>query len=105
MRSEGRHATRPCLLGLRRSRHPSVSRRLSTLTSHALARWLLSDLQRHHHFSTMSGTVSKITAERNQKALMELAMRPGNGECCLYPIRRMLVAFILPLRPGPAKIP
>ena len=35
------------------------------------------DLQRHPYFFTMS--VSKIAAERNQKALMELAMRPGNG--------------------------
>jgi hypothetical protein len=36
---------------------------------------------------------------------MELAMKPGNGECCLYPIRHVLVALILLLRPGPAKIP
>ena len=34
----------------------------------------------------MSGTVGKIAAERNQKALMELAMRPGNGKRCLNPI-------------------
>jgi hypothetical protein len=28
----------------------------------------------------MSGTVSKIAAERNQKALLELATKPGNGK-------------------------
>ncbi|KAH8990770.1 hypothetical protein EDB92DRAFT_721691 [Lactarius akahatsu] len=31
--------------------------------------------------STMSGTVSKIAAERNQKAILELAMKPGNDSC------------------------
>lgn len=29
----------------------------------------------------MSGTVGKIAAERNQKALLELAMKPGNDSC------------------------
>jgi hypothetical protein len=33
----------------------------------------------------MSGTVSKIASERNQKALLELAIKPGNGEYRLYP--------------------
>ena len=28
----------------------------------------------------MSGSVSKIAAERNQKALLELATKPGNGK-------------------------
>lgn len=32
----------------------------------------------------MSGAVSKIAAERNQKALLELAMKPGNGERRFY---------------------
>src|SRR5260221_10427585 len=34
---------------------------------------------------TMSGTVSKIGAERNQKTLLGLAIKPGNGEYRLYP--------------------
>ena len=41
----------------------------------------------------MSGTVSKIASERNQKALLELAIKPGNGEYCLYPDHRAWVAL------------
>ena len=32
----------------------------------------------------MSGAMSKIAAERNQKALLDLAMKPGNGEHRFY---------------------
>ena len=41
----------------------------------------------------MSGTVSKIASERNQKALLELAIKPGNGEHRLYPDHRACVAL------------
>jgi hypothetical protein len=30
--------------------------------------------------STMSHGINKVTAERNQRALVELAQKPGNGE-------------------------
>ena len=40
----------------------------------------------------MSGTVSKIAAERNQKALLELAVKSGNGECRLHLDHRAWVA-------------
>jgi hypothetical protein len=61
----------------------------SALSSLALT--LASDLQHHPKlfYCIMSGNVGKIAAERNQKALMELAMRPGNGECRLNSIRRL----------------
>ena len=47
----------------------------------------------------MSGNVGKIAAERNQKALMELAMRPGNGECRLNSICRLWTLFAPPAWP------
>ena len=44
----------------------------------------------------MSMAVSKIGAERNQKALSELAMKPGNGEHFLYYMDKF------PLSPRPS---
>lgn len=54
--------------------------------------WLSHSLRTYNitpNFFIMSGNVGKIAAERNQKALMELAMRPGNGECRFNSIRRL----------------
>lgn len=45
----------------------------------------------------MSGTVSKIAAERNRKALLELAMQPGNGEYRLYLIHCLGGLYCTPL--------
>jgi len=66
------------------SKHLSFT--LQTLTSiHALTRETLGLLTNFtSNLLTMSGTVSKIAAERNQKALLELAIKSGNGECRLH---------------------
>jgi hypothetical protein len=38
----------------------------------------------------MSVAVSKIAADRNQRALSELAIKPGNGEHCFYYVQGLM---------------
>lgn len=64
-------------------RHPAQSRRQWLLPKPPISATRI--YNRISPFFTMSGSVSKIAAERNQRALMELAMRPGNGKWSLLP--------------------
>jgi hypothetical protein len=50
---------------------------------HQLSHQRHSDLRHHNQSLHMSATVGKIAAERNQRALLELAIKTGNGEHCL----------------------